>query len=161
MRKQLSQLFDAAIIKISSDGETIKWMKQFGAQTISDYATSNGLTNYSALHGNFGVSLALDNYDQVYVGLSEYFSSYGDNNAGAIDISLAKLNSTNGDIYWMQHFGQNNKFSTSGDNSDTDFIQGIVFDADNNMYITGQTSGGAVATNGGGNDIFFAKFDAP
>lgn len=156
--------WDSVIIKIDSSGDNVLWKTQFGPQTINSFAQENNLSNYQMNHKSNGIILSLDKYDQIYGILSNYGDNYGDNFAGGglLDLTITKVNSANGQIYWFQHFGQNNLVFPDGDNTGSDmFSAEILFDEDNNMYITGKSDGSFAGPHGGGTDIVFLKFNSP
>lgn len=149
------------------------WAKQFGKQTIVNGYGQGDTTNYYTEGDDESPSLALDKYNRPYVTFTtrgadwnnaEKASNFGEPAASSSvtkrDPVIVKLNHETGDIYWMKQFGASTMMG-SGSNSGDDGLYGITFDSDNNMFLTGYTTGSPIESNGGGKDMIFIKLSAP
>ncbi len=118
---------------------------------------------------DYGNSIAVDDSDNVYVtgytigGDPDFpttFNAYNQTNNGGSDVFVTKL-AANGSILL---------FSTYIGGSGDDRAYSLVLDSENNVYLTGQTSGGGPAypttsnafnqTHSGGSDVFVTKLAA-
>ena len=105
-----------------------------GGKNVSKY-DSSGVIQWQD-NQTSGQGIALDSEGNVY--------------AVANGVRITKYNSS-GSSQWTK------SLSSSGN----DFVEGIAIDSSNNIYITGQTSGGLDGnTNEGSNDGFLIKFDS-
>ncbi len=100
----------------------------------------------SAGAGAYPQGVAVDSGGNVYA--TGYASGAFDGNAyfGATDIFLVKFDN-NGQKKWSQQYG------TSAD----DEAMGIVIDSNNNVWLTGNTSGMLGQSSSGGSDLFLMK----
>ncbi len=123
---------DAFLAKYDSTGSKV-WTRQLGS-TRDDQV--------------FGV--AIDSNNNVYITGYTYGSLDG-SNAGSNDAILVKYDST-GSKVWTKQLG-----STT-----TDQALGVAIDSNNNVYITGYTTGSLGGnTHAGSNDAFLAKYLVP
>jgi hypothetical protein len=123
---------DAFLVKYDSAG-TIVWTKQLG------------ITTYDATN-----SVAVDSNNNVYITGYTQGDLGGSGNAGGADAFLAKYDSA-GTIVWTKQLGT----------TTSDAARGVAIDSNNNVYITGSTSGDLGGINAGGNDVFLAKYSIP
>jgi len=105
-----------------------------------------GSTDYDQSLG-----VAIDSNNNVYItGLTWWDNLDGNTNAGASDAFLTKYDS-DGDKKWTKLLGSD-KF---------DYSYGVAIDSNNNVYITGYTSGNLDGnTNAGSYDAFLTKYDS-
>ena len=125
---------DAFLVKYDSSGNK-QWTRQLGTNK-SDYA--NGV--------------AIDSSNNVYITGYTYGSlDTNATNAGEVDAFLAKYDSS-GNKQWTRQLGTNT----------SDYANGVAIDSNNNVYITGYTSG-SLDTNAtaGGVDAFLVKYTPP
>lgn len=127
---------DTFLVKYDSNGTKL-WIHQFGS-TLNDY----------------GRGVTVDSSNNIYV--TGYTKGGLDNNtsSGSDDIFLAKFNSS-GTKQWTQQIGT----------SSADYGRGVSVDSSDNIYVTGDTSGGLDGnSNAGGNnplsDIFLVKYNS-
>lgn len=121
---------DVILIKWDTNGDKA-WSKQWGT---AGYDTGQGVVT--------------DNSGNIYVaGYTEGTFTDG-TSAGGYDAFVTKWNA-DGTFAWTQQWG------TTGD----DFGKALAIDTDNNIFVTGYTSGAFEdCTNAGGNDIFLTKW---
>ncbi|MCZ8356359.1 MAG: SBBP repeat-containing protein [Microcystis sp. LE19-388.1G] len=125
-------LYDAFVAKYDGNGNQL-WLRQFGTSGDDE------ITGISS-----------DSSDNVYVTGSTKGGLPGYSNLGSYDAFVAKYDG-NGNQLWLRQFG------TSGN----DEITGISRDIDNNVYVTGYTTGSLPGNiNAGGSDAFVAKYNA-
>ena len=123
---------DIFLVKYYDNG-TKQWTQQLGTES-SD--------------GGYGVSV--DNSSNIYVTGYTDGGLDGNTNAGGLDIFLVKYNSS-GTKQWTQQLG------TSLD----EFGYGVTVDSSNNIYLTGNTSGGLDNnTSSGSYDIILVKYNS-
>jgi hypothetical protein len=121
---------DVFLTKYDSDGDK-KWTQQLGT---SDFDYSYGV--------------AIDSNNNVYITGITSGNLDGNTNAGSYDAFLTKYDS-DGDKKWTQQLGT----------SDNDYSRGVAIDSNNNVYITGFTSGDLDGnTNAGSYDAFLTKY---
>lgn len=123
--------YDAWLVKLNKDGQT-DWVRQFGTP------------NY-----DFMWDIETDSLGDIYA-TGWTLGDLGGKNAGSYDVWLAKYN-TNGNQLWIKQFG------TSED--DAPFLDGIDIDANDNIFLTGNTNGNLGGANAGSYDAWAAKFD--
>nr|AMB48443.1 beta-propeller repeat-containing protein [Nostoc sp. CAVN2] len=123
--------YDAWLLKLNQDGQT-EWVRQFGTP---DY--------------DFMWDIETDSVGNVYA-TGWTLGDLGGKNAGAYDVWLAKYD-TNGNQLWIKQFG------TSKD--DATFLDGIHIDANDNIFLAGNTNGNLGGANAGSYDSWAAKFD--
>ncbi|MFM6724643.1 MAG: SBBP repeat-containing protein, partial [Dolichospermum sp.] len=125
-------LYDAFVAKYDGNGNQ-QWLRQFGTSGDDE------ITGISS-----------DSSNNVYVTGSTKGGLPGYSNLGSYDAFVAKYDG-NGNQLWLRQFG------TSGN----DEITGISRDIDNNVYVTGYTTGSLPGNiNAGGSDAFVAKYNA-
>ena len=125
-------LYDAFVAKYDGNGNQL-WLRQFGTSGDDE------ITGISS-----------DSSNNVYVTGSTKGGLPGYSNLGSYDAFVAKYDG-NGNQLWLRQFG------TSGN----DEITGISRDIDNNVYVTGYTTGSLPGNiNAGGSDAFVAKYNA-
>jgi len=123
---------DAFLVKYDSTGTKL-WTRQLGS-TVADYAQD----------------VAIDSNNNVYITGYTLGSLYG-TNAGNNDAFLVKYDST-GTKVWTRQLGS----------MGSDIAYRVAIDSNNNVYITGYTSGRLDGNNNAGsNDAFLAKYVAP
>jgi len=125
-----------------SEQHTLSWVKMLGS-SLNDYS----------------VGVAIDSNNNVYItGRTDGTFSGASANAstGTYDAYLAKYDS-NGNRQWVNMLG-------STPSTTYDYSQGVAIDSNNNVYITGHTSGtfsGASANASTGTpDAYLAKYDS-
>jgi hypothetical protein len=123
--------YDPWLVKLNQDGQT-DWVRQFGTP---DY--------------DFLWDIETDSVGNVYA-TGWTLGDLGGKNAGSYDVWLAKYD-TNGNQLWTKQFG------TSQD--DETFLDGIHIDANDNIFLAGNTTGNLGGTNAGSYDAWAAKFD--
>jgi len=123
---------DVFLVKYDSSGSKI-WTRQLGTTAI-DYVEG----------------VAIDSNNNVYITGYTLGSLYG-TNAGNNDAFLVKYDST-GTKVWTRQLGS----------MGSDIAYRVAIDSNNNVYITGYTSGRLDGNNNAGsNDAFLAKYVAP
>jgi len=129
---------DAFLAKYDSAGTKL-WTKVLGT-SVSDVA----------------YSVAIDSNNNVYITGFTGGSLDGETNAGGNDVFLAKYDSA-GTKVWTKVLGT----VTTDSNSISELALAVAIDTNNNVYITGYTSGTLDnQTNTGSNDAFLAKYDS-
>ncbi len=124
--------YDIFLVKYNSSGEK-QWTQQLSASADE---VANGVS--------------IDSNNNIYITGYTYGNLDGKTNAGGYDIFLVKYNSS-GEKQWTQLLG-----SSSYDKS-----YGVSTDSNNNIYITGSTSGNLDGkTNAGQRDIFLVKYNS-
>ena len=116
-----------------SEEYSLEWTKQLGTSG-SDYASG----------------VAIDSNNNVYI--TGYTNGNLDGpNAGQSDVILAKYNS-DGTLEWTKQLGT----------SSNDYANGVAIDSNNNVYITGSTTGSLGGANAavGSFDAFLAKYNS-
>ena len=123
---------DIFLIKYNSSG-TKQWTKQLGT------SSNDG-----------GYCVTTDSSGNIYVtGVTEGGLD-GNTNSGSFDIFIIKYNSS-GTKQWTKQLGS----------SSQDEGYGVTTDSSDNIYVTGQTSGGLDEnTNSGSFDIFLVKYNS-
>ena len=92
----------------------------------------------------------MDSSDNIYVTGSTSGGLDGNTNSGDSDLFLVKYNSS-GVKQWTKQLG-----TSSGD-----YGRGVTVDSSDNIYVTGDTSGGLDGnTNSGGADIFVMQYNS-
>ena len=117
---------------MSEPNVTVEWTKQLGT-TGSDVV--------------YGV--AVDSSNNVYITGQTAGVLDGSGNAGYDDAFLAKYDSA-GTKEWTKQLGS----------TGADLAYGVAVDSNNNVYITGYTSGVLDGTSAGSVDVFLAKYDS-
>jgi hypothetical protein len=122
--------YDAYVAKYDNNGNQI-WISQFGLSNKSTY----------------GFNVDLDSDGNVYL-------------LGQTDGDLFATNTVNRDIFIVKYSNNGTKiwgkqYSSSG----YETAYNLKVDSFGNIYVTGSTSGDLFASNIGGNDMFFAKYD--
>ena len=127
-----------------------------GNTLSSQYETSSGFTTKSwtqqlgTSSDDNGYGVAVDSSGNIYVTGRTEGGLDGNTNAGSWDIFLVKYNSS-GIKQWTQQLG-----TSSEDNG-----FGVAVDSSNNIYVTGDTSGGLDEnTQEGNGDIFLVKYNS-
>ena len=123
---------DIFLTKWDTDG-TEAWTKQWGT---AEY--------------DYGSSIAVDNLGNIFVTGYTEGALDGNTNMGRADLFLTKWD-TDGTKVWTQQWGT----------AEYDYINSVVVDNNNNIFVTGDTSGnldGNTALNGS-SDIFLTKWD--
>jgi hypothetical protein len=129
---------DAFLAKYDSAGTKL-WTKVLGTVTTD----SNSISEVA-------YSVAIDSNNNVYITGSTTGNLDGETHAGSYDAFLAKYDSA-GTKVWTKLLGT----------SANEFSHVVAIDSNNNVYITGSTSGNLDGqTNAGGNDAFLAKYDS-
>ncbi len=123
-------LYDNWVAKLDSTTGATQWIAQYGTP---DYEWSWGV--------------ASDSQNNVYT-TGWTLGNLGGQNAGSFDAYLAKFDSQ-GNQQWIQQFG------TAGD----DEARAISIDANNNIFLTGYTTGNLGGTNAGSFDAWVAEYD--
>ncbi|HKP53573.1 MAG TPA: SBBP repeat-containing protein [Chloroflexia bacterium] len=139
----------------------------FGAYDKSYPLTIDPVLTYSTYLGggayDQGNSIAVDSAGNVYVAgytQSDNFpvqGAYQGNRHGGIDTFITKLNPSGSALVFSTYLGGNGN----------DYGQGIAFDSNNNVYVTGYTNSSNFptanpiqATNRGSNDAFVTKLNS-
>jgi len=137
---------DVFVAKFNSSGIK-QWVSQLGDATMGTDADG----------GSRPFGLALDSSGNIYVTGYTSGTLGGETNGGGYDIFVAKFNSS-GTKQWVSQLGA----ATMGTDADGDEIgRGIAVGSSGNIYVTGYTSGTLGGeTNGGGYDVFVAKFNS-
>ncbi len=122
--------FDAFVAKYDPTGNQL-WARQFG--------TSAG----DSISG-----MTVDAAGNLYITGREH-GNLAANNAGAVDVFVAKYDTLGNEI-WTRQLG------TGGN----DLSQSIAVDATGNLYVAGYTEGNLGGTNAGDYDSFLLKYDS-
>ncbi|HRK01546.1 MAG TPA: SBBP repeat-containing protein [Oligoflexia bacterium] len=125
----------------------VVWGAQIGSVTTPSGGDSSNLDGCMAVTG--------DDAGNIYCA-GETHGSLGEATAGGPDAYLAKFNAT-GQLEWLTQLGAVTK-KTGRSNAGAETVKGITLDTAGNIYITGATNGSMGEGNGGGYDIFVAKF---
>jgi len=123
-------LYDNWVAKLDSTTGATQWITQYGTP---DYEWSWGV--------------ASDSQNNVYT-TGWTLGNLEGQNAGSYDAYLAKFDSQ-GNKQWIQQFG------TAGD----DEARAISIDANDNIFLTGYTTGDLGAANAGSFDAWVAEYD--
>ena len=124
--------YDAFLTKYDSDGDK-KWTKMLGSD-----------------QSEFSYGVAIDSNNNVYITGLTQGNLDGNTNAGSYDAFLTKYDS-DGDKKWTKMLGSDQ----------SDYSYGVAIDSNNNVYITGYTSGNLDGnTNAGSYDAFLTKYDS-
>jgi hypothetical protein len=140
---------------LTNSGNTDIFIVKYSAAGAVLWATAVGGSGAESASG-----IALDAAGNVYItgsfaSASLVFGSSTLTNAGSLDIFIAKFNSS-GVAAWAVSAGGTGAESGNG----------IAVDGSANIYLTGQfgspslSIGSTTLTNGGGNDIFIAKYNS-
>ena len=123
---------DIFLVKYNSSGVK-QWTKQLG--------TSGS---------DRGEGVTVDSSDNIYVTGYTQGGLDGNTNSGGVDLFLVKYNSS-GTKQWTKQLGT----------SSNDGGHGVTVDSSNNLYVTGDTSGGLDGnTSSGNNDLFLVKYNS-
>jgi uncharacterized protein (DUF2147 family) len=134
---------DAFVMKLNSGG-ALQWVTQLGALT--------GPENNSGEDECKGV--AVDNIGNVYcAGVTS--GAIGEANGGLSDAFVMKLNSS-GVLQWVTQLGA---ITGPGNNSASDFCNGVAADSLGNVYCAGYTLGSLGEEKGGSGDAFVMKLN--
>jgi len=95
-----------------------------------------------------GTGIAVDSDGSIYVAGTANATYTNEGGDFVSDAFIAKYNN-NGTLAWSQEFGTASK----------DWISDIKVDADDNLYVVGQTDGDLAGENAGDRDLFIAKYD--
>jgi hypothetical protein len=114
------------------------WSRQIGTAVDERGVTPGGVKAVN--------SVALDEAGNAYI-CGATLGSLGGRNAGALDVFLSKFDPS-GNLLWSQQIG-----TPSNDQPGS-----VVVDESGAVYISGFTQGDFGAGNGGGYDVFLAKF---
>ncbi|MBU8896749.1 SBBP repeat-containing protein [Corallococcus sp. M34] len=123
--------FDPFLLKVDPTTGATVWVRQFGSGA-SDQA--------------FGV--ATDPTGAVYVA-GHTAGNLAAPTKGGSDLFVAKYSATGAQV-WIRQLG------SSGD----EFVKGVATDAENNVYVAGQTSGSLGSASSGSTDLFLVKYDS-
>lgn len=124
---------DIIVAKFSPTGQRA-WLTQIGTPVMET-----------------GYRIALDSSGNIYVGGTTQ-GNLGGTNPGTTNLSdpyLAKFNASGANV-WVKQFG------TSGN----DDVSGLAIDANNRIFVSGDTTGDMQGTNAGSYDAFIARYDA-
>ncbi|ELS31399.1 MULTISPECIES: SBBP repeat-containing protein [Pseudanabaena] len=157
--------------RAANGGQSIglEWIRQFGtagndiATSIAVDAAGNLYVSGRTIGGGNGDTSWVAKYDKN--GVQQWIKNLGFSSANSITVDplginvyvagdtgsaawLGRLDSNQGDIYWIERL-QNN-FQTSG--------LGVAVDKNSNPYITGRTLGSLGGVNQGGPDAWVAKY---
>ncbi|HEY9824959.1 MAG TPA: SBBP repeat-containing protein [Stenomitos sp.] len=119
---------DAWVAKYSPDG-TLAWTRQLGTTSVDE-----------------SYSIATDSKGNVIISGSTY-GTVGGSGKGGSDAWVAKY-SPDGTLAWTRQFGS----------SSSDYSYGVAIDSNDNVFITGTTSGALVGANQGLDDAWVAKY---
>jgi Tfp pilus assembly protein PilZ len=123
---------DLILVKYNSSG-TKQWTQQLGTSGWDD-----------------GQGVTVDSMGNLYVTGETWRGLDGNTNLGGGDPFLVKYNSS-GVKQWTKQLG------TSSD----DYGHGVTVDSSDNIYVTGETSGGLDGnTHSGRNDLFLVKYNS-
>lgn len=125
--------YGAFLLKYDATGN-FQWTQQIPFLNTPNYDDSIGV--------------AVDSQDRVYL-TGTTRGVLGQTNYGGADTWLAQYDG-NGDQLWLEQFGS----------SVDDFATGITIDQQNNIYISGTTSGQLGNSYFGGKDAFIAKYNS-
>ncbi len=135
---------DVFVAKLHPAAGTVLWAEGLGGTGVDEaYGIAISDDGNVCVTGSFSGSAS--------------FGSVPLNSAGLMDIFVAKLASSNGNVLWAERMG---------DNSSDDYGYDIAADTSGNLYVTGHFAGtnvdfGAqVFTSAGGNDVFLSKIDS-
>jgi hypothetical protein len=122
---------DAWVAKYDSNGDRI-WIEQFGSSS-----------------SDFSNDIAIDNSGNLYL-TGDTYGNLAGTNAGSSDAWVAKYDS-NGDRVWIEQFGS----------SSSDVFNDIAIDSNDNIYLTGTTTGDLAGTNANSSyDAWVAKYSS-
>lgn len=123
-------LYDNWLAKYNNTTGAVEWIRQYGS---SDYEWS--------------WSVDTDSLGNVYTA-GWTLGNLGGTNAGSYDVYLTKYDSQ-GTLQWIKQFG------TAAD----DEARSLFIDDNDNIFLTGYTTGNLGGTNAGSFDAWVAKFD--
>jgi uncharacterized delta-60 repeat protein len=127
-------------------------MCMFGTQICSSelcnisYDDCHDIIQWGTESTEYVYSVALDSNDNIYVTGTTAGTMYG-TNFGEMDLFLTKYTS-DGSLVWARQWGT----------SLTETAYGVVVDLNNDIYVTGFTTGSLDGTNIGEYDIFLSKY---
>ncbi len=143
------------------------------AQGLGTYVTQLGKTHFptgGATESDSGDAVVALRSGAVLVAGTTY-STLGEAHAGPStepDVFLARFD-PQGELDWIRQLGattapaipkaNGDPAGPGGDASGADRVGDLAVDADGSIYVTGSTSSSLGETNGGGDDVFLAKFD--
>ena len=124
-------------------GSVLSW-------NFTTVATWIGTKQLGTSSGDSGWDIATDSNGNVYVTGYTGGSLDGNANAGFSDLFVVKYDNS-GVKLWTQQLGT----------SEGDIALGITIDSNDNVYVTGYTSGGLDGnSNAGGDDLFVVKYNS-
>lgn len=153
----LENFFNFLVLKLNSDGNLV-WATQFGTNTVVPGGS------------NQGVSIAFDsvidsNNDIIFAGASIYFGGGGgfaEPQSSTVNFNydslIIKLD-TNGGLKWATQLGANTTYP-GGDNTSTDYCQGVAVDSNDNIYCTGLNYGSLIENKNGSGDVYILKLNS-
>lgn len=129
-----------------STAGVFQWVRHMGSVTVSPSPTG----------GETVGGIAINSANEIFV-TGRTNGNFGEVNGGGTgDVYLIKFNSA-GAIQWRRQLGN---VTLPGASGNGDFGRDIALDSLGNIYVTGDTQGNFGETNGGGTDIFYAKFNS-
>jgi uncharacterized delta-60 repeat protein len=135
---------DIFLVKYNSSG-TKQWTKQLGA------------TSFYVIPTDRATGVAIDSLNNVYVTGTTSGDMDGNTKTGGYDFFLVKYNSS-GSKQWTRQLGSSTITGYNKHSWDT-FAYGVTVDSSDNIYVTGNTTGGLDGnTNAGSDDIFLVKY---
>jgi hypothetical protein len=136
--------YDVFLAKFNSEGDK-EWVTQLG----------NSTAGLDAARRDYCSGVTADSLGNIFVTGNTRGSLGAETNGGIEDVFVAKFDS-GGAIEWVSQLGD----VTMGPDADgSDMVTGIALDSSGNIFVTGHTSGTLGGeTNGGGFDVFVAKF---
>lgn len=139
---------DLMVMKLNSLGG-LEWVFQLGATTRKQNFTS-------AVHtADDEASVVItDAKGNIYFA-GHTKGSLGEGNGGGNDAVVGKLDS-DGNLLWLEQFGDETSVVSGGDNSGDEMIYGINIRG-NHIFVVGSTNGDFIEPNGGGTDGFVIK----
>ena len=150
-------LFLFSFIYISCSKSSDDGSKSTGNTTCTGNTTTTDNTTTSTWSKQLGTSscdegrgVTTDSSGNIYVTGWTNGGLDGNTNSGETDIFLVKYNSS-GTKQWTKQLGT----------SDWDLGNGVTTDSSDNIYVTGDTTGGLDGnTSSGGSDIIIVKYDS-
>ena len=133
------------------DGETNSGQQDVFVSKFNDGAIKQWTTVYGSGQGDVATGVATDIEGNIYVtGFTNSTTMFdGQMPIGLADAFISRLD-TDGNLVWTVLLG-----TTADDKS-----HGIVINASNTIFITGETFGDLAQTNAGQNDVFVAAYNS-
>ncbi|QSQ18496.1 SBBP repeat-containing protein [Myxococcus landrumensis] len=122
--------YDVFLIRVDPASGAVLWGRQFGTAT-----------------GDQAFGVATDPSGSVYVA-GHTTGSLASTSSGGLDAFVAKFDA-NGNQLWIRQFGT----------PQAEVVRGVAADANNNVYVVGQTAGALGGPNQGLTDLFVVKYD--